>query len=197
MPNSFCLPPVEYCRGTTPTQAAKSRPRRKAAPLPMAATVAVETSGPKPGIWRSRRQRASSLLMRSISSVIALMSISVCFHSCHNRSSSQRRRGLRFCSASSITVGRLLAQVDGPRREGEAAFQQESADLVDQRRATLHQSIAHTVHGLPIELLLRFDLQAKRMVLVGHEGFGDRCPDIDRSRSCSALAIGFDELRRE
>ncbi len=75
MPNSFCLPPVEYCRGTTPTQAAKSRPRRKAAPLPMAATVAVETSGPKPGIWRSRRQRASSLLMCSISSVIALMCI--------------------------------------------------------------------------------------------------------------------------
>ena len=47
MPNNFCLPPVEYCRGTTPTQAAKSRPRRKAAPLPMAATVAVETRGPE------------------------------------------------------------------------------------------------------------------------------------------------------
>src|SRR4051812_40675046 len=58
MPNSFCLPPVEYCRGTTPTQAAKSRPRRKAAPLPIAATVAVETSGPKPGIWRRRWQLA-------------------------------------------------------------------------------------------------------------------------------------------
>ena len=38
------------CRGTTPTQAAKSRPRRKALPFPIAATVAVETSGPKPGI---------------------------------------------------------------------------------------------------------------------------------------------------
>ena len=50
MPYSFCLPPVEYCRGTTPTQAAKSRPRRKAASLPIAATVAVETSGPKPGM---------------------------------------------------------------------------------------------------------------------------------------------------
>jgi len=47
----------------------------------MRATVAVETSGPKLGIWRNRRQRASSLLMRSISSVIALISISVCFHS--------------------------------------------------------------------------------------------------------------------
>src|SRR5206468_6869254 len=54
------------------------------------------------------RQRAFSLLMRSISSVIVWTSISTCFHSCHKRSSSQRRRGLRFCSASSITPGRLL-----------------------------------------------------------------------------------------
>jgi len=102
------LAPVEYCRGTTPTQAAKSRPRRKAEPLLMAATVAVETSGPKPGICRSCRQRASSLLMRSISSVIAWISVSVCFHSCHMRSSNQRRRGLRFWSASSMTAGRFL-----------------------------------------------------------------------------------------
>src|SRR5215472_8708959 len=29
MPYSFCLPPVECCRGTTPTQAAKSRPPTK------------------------------------------------------------------------------------------------------------------------------------------------------------------------
>ena len=42
------------------------RPRRNAAPLPMAAAVALETSGPKPGIWRSRRQRSSSVPMRSI-----------------------------------------------------------------------------------------------------------------------------------
>lgn len=39
----------EHDGGTTTTQAAKSRPRRKAAPLPIAATVAVEASGPKPG----------------------------------------------------------------------------------------------------------------------------------------------------
>ena len=65
-----------------------------------------------------------------------------------------------------------MREVDGPRREGEAAFQQESADLLDQRRATLHPSVAHTVHGLPIELLLRFDLY-KAHVLLGH-GFGYR-----------------------
>ena len=87
----------------------------------------------------------------------------------------------------------VLAQVDGPRREGEAAFQQESADLVDQRRATLHQSVAHTVHGLPIELLLRFDLH-KAHVLLGH-GFGD-CLGVDEV-VLVRLAVGFDELRRD
>ncbi len=81
----------------------------------------------------------------------------------------------------------------GPRREREAAFQLESADLVDQRRATLHQSVAHPVHGLPIELLLRFDLH-KAHVLLGH-GFGDRFR-IDEV-VLVRLALGFDELPRD
>jgi hypothetical protein len=38
MPSSLCLPPVEHSRGTIPTQAAKSRPLRNPAPLPIAAT---------------------------------------------------------------------------------------------------------------------------------------------------------------
>jgi hypothetical protein len=41
------LPPVEYCRDTTPSHAAKSRPFRKAAPLPMA-TMAVND---RPDPW--------------------------------------------------------------------------------------------------------------------------------------------------
>ena len=56
MPSSFCLPPVECSRGTNPIQAANSRPLRKAAPLPMAATSAVAVSGPIPGIASRRRQ---------------------------------------------------------------------------------------------------------------------------------------------
>jgi hypothetical protein len=40
---------VLCCRGTRPSQAAKSRPRSKASPVPIAATMAVEISGPIPG----------------------------------------------------------------------------------------------------------------------------------------------------
>ena len=39
MPKSRALPPVECCRGTSPNQEAKSRPFRKAAPLPIAAVT--------------------------------------------------------------------------------------------------------------------------------------------------------------
>jgi hypothetical protein len=36
MPSSLALPPVDHCRGTSPSQAANSRPFLKAAPFPMA-----------------------------------------------------------------------------------------------------------------------------------------------------------------
>ncbi len=67
MPSSFALPPVEYWRGTMPSHAANSRPLRNAAPLPMAATMAVATTGPIPGILRMRVHPASLAEMRSSS----------------------------------------------------------------------------------------------------------------------------------
>ena len=53
------LPPVLYWRGTSRSQAPKSRPRSKASPVPMAATIAVEIIGPIPGTLISRLQFAS------------------------------------------------------------------------------------------------------------------------------------------
>ena len=58
VPVSFCLPPVDCSPGTTPSQAANPRPFLKAAPLPIAAIVAVAVSGPMPGIAISRRQES-------------------------------------------------------------------------------------------------------------------------------------------
>jgi hypothetical protein len=64
---SCCLPPVECSPGTTPNQAANPRPFLKAAPLPMAAIVAVAIKGPIPGIATRRLHGSSSLAMRTIS----------------------------------------------------------------------------------------------------------------------------------
>ena len=63
------LPPVVTCRGTKPSRAAaKSRPRAKLSPWPMAAISAVAFDTPIPGMVM-RRRAASSLRTHSASSL--------------------------------------------------------------------------------------------------------------------------------
>lgn len=74
MPSSVGLPPLECCRGTSPSHAAKSRPFRKACPCPIDATIAVAPSGPIPGISSKRRQAASAAAIASSSLTSGLTS---------------------------------------------------------------------------------------------------------------------------
>src|SRR3954463_1780056 len=92
MPSSLVLPPVDHCRGTSPSQAANSRPLLKAAPFPMADTTAVETSGPTPGICCKRTQLGSLLAICSKS--VFRLSICACkpFHSCQRKCASRTIR---------------------------------------------------------------------------------------------------------
>ena len=53
MPPSLCLPPEEFCRGVRPSQAANSRPERKADGSGMVAAKAVAVIGPIPGMVAS------------------------------------------------------------------------------------------------------------------------------------------------
>src|SRR5258708_1295546 len=59
--------PVEICLGTSPSQAAKSRPLVNTSPAPIAATIALEMIGPMPGTLINRSQPASWRAMASIS----------------------------------------------------------------------------------------------------------------------------------
>ena len=61
-----CLPPVECCRGTSPSHAAKSRPRLKVSGDGASATSALAISGPIPGIVINRRAVSSSRARRTI-----------------------------------------------------------------------------------------------------------------------------------
>jgi hypothetical protein len=45
----------------------------------------------------------------------------------------------------SCNRGHLIAQVRRPFRERKAALQQEPADLIDQRRAPMHEPVAHSM----------------------------------------------------
>ena len=49
------LPPVECCRGTSPSQAAKSRPRLKTAIGGAKVSIAIAVIGPTPGMVCRRR----------------------------------------------------------------------------------------------------------------------------------------------
>ena len=49
MPSSVVLPPVEFCRGTRPSQAARSRALRNCRPSPIAASSAVAAERPDAG----------------------------------------------------------------------------------------------------------------------------------------------------
>src|SRR6516164_11862536 len=51
--------PVDSCFGTSPSHAPKSRPCVKPAPLPIAATTALEMIGPTPGTVITRWQASS------------------------------------------------------------------------------------------------------------------------------------------
>jgi hypothetical protein len=59
------LPPVANCRGTKPSQAARSRPRSKLSARPTAATRADATIAPNPGMVASRRASSLSFAQRT------------------------------------------------------------------------------------------------------------------------------------
>ena len=61
MAPSFCLPPVDFCSGVSPSQAAKSRPVAKVSGAGASAVIAVAVIGPTPGIVISRRATGSVL----------------------------------------------------------------------------------------------------------------------------------------
>ena len=59
---SFCLPPVDFCSGVSPSQAAKSRPAANPSAAGTSAVMAVETIGPK-GIDIARRSLDNRTLL--------------------------------------------------------------------------------------------------------------------------------------
>src|SRR6516225_3732283 len=173
--------PVEICLGTSPSQAAKSRPLENASPAPIAATIALEMIGPIPGTLIKRSQPTSRRARTSISLDRPSM-----------RSSSRRQSPAR----SSIT--RIM--------RGDRASQ--GADLIDDAGALTDQPLTHAVERLQVELLgglgrdelhrralhrLRDRLRVAEVVLlpprVGPHIFGWHQPSVVAKRCESAAQI--------
>lgn len=110
--SSFCLPPVEYSRGTSPSHAARSRAFWNWHPVPTAASSAVAPNAPIPGIVMSRRATSSRSAIAAISLVTSLMR-------CSNwrRSANRSTSSLRSSPAPSIRDGRSrCAMPKAPRQ---------------------------------------------------------------------------------
>jgi hypothetical protein len=67
MPSKVCLPPVECCRGTSPSHAGHIAGAFEPGVSPIAAMIAVAPSGPIPGIVMRRRARSSASAISFIS----------------------------------------------------------------------------------------------------------------------------------
>ena len=85
--------PVDICLGTSPIQAEKSRPLVNAAPLPIAATIALEMIGPMPGTVMTLRQLSSFFANVSISSVTGSIRSSSCRQSLARSATMRPMRG--------------------------------------------------------------------------------------------------------
>ena len=62
IPPRRCLPPVDFCRSTRPSQAANSRPLRKPLGSTTVAAIAVELTGPMPGTLARRWSHRVALM---------------------------------------------------------------------------------------------------------------------------------------
>src|SRR5262245_15431625 len=144
--------PVEICLGTRPSQAAKSRPLENTSPVPIAATMALEMSGPMPGMLISRSHPESCLA----SSVISPDNSSM--RSSSRRQSSAKPLMIRIMRGERTSGGvarirQLRPQQPLPLANCDDAFQQESADLIHNAGALADEPLTHTMQGLQVELI--------------------------------------------
>ena len=165
IPRSLGLPPVVICLGTSPSQAARSRPRPKVSALPIAAASAVAFSGPMPGIVANSRAASSVRAWSANSSSKPWMRRSSPRHSSRMSSIGSRLRGLKPAPRAERHLGggqkglEMRLQLAPPLGHDDAALQQEgtrprNVEGVGEPRAFLDGqgqwwSLAHHHRGAP------------------------------------------------
>ena len=104
---SLCLPPVECCLGTRPSQAAKSRPRRNCSIGGAKVSTASAVIGPTPGIvcsWRGISASFDSAAIRAFRALIRSVRWAICSRSI--RQMSRASSGISVFEASTTFARR-------------------------------------------------------------------------------------------
>src|SRR6516165_3288809 len=165
-------PPVLYCRGTSPSQAAKSRPRSNASPLPIAATMAVEISGPDPGNTHQlpalslRPAEDFNLAGDGFDTLVQAAPVFI-------EIADQLGRAGRDLFLSVIEYREeRLAERSRADPDSNALLDQKGADLVDRRCSPRDQSRPHPMASLQVQLILALLLDEPQVRT--QRRFGDR-----------------------
>src|SRR5215213_4215752 len=152
---SRCLPPVDFCNGVRPSQAAKSRPDLNVSAAGASATIAVAVIGPTPGIVIKRRATGSSLDRRPISTSRTAM-----FSSRDFRFEIKTLKMVRALGKLAVWVLNLVDQgrhMCGSFGNHPAIFRQVSPQRIDALRALAHQHVSSSKHNAARLLLFVLD----------------------------------------
>src|SRR6516162_8236664 len=152
---SFCLPPVESCRGTSPIQAAKSRPDRKAFGSVTVAVMALAPMVPIPGTLSSRL--LSSFARCCIVSRFSTEPIIVC-SACSSAASTIRLPRASIGRRASFSSAMIFSNCLSPSRPCAATITELSQmrpQGVDHLRSLPHQQVACAMLHQPALLLGR------------------------------------------
>src|SRR5262249_20826074 len=147
--------PVDICLGTRPSQAEKSRPLANAAPLPIAATIALEMIGPMPGTVITLRQLSSlfaspDLIGHGFNSLVEPPPVigKISDDACHAWRKNVGPLGQ--------DVRQLLAKKPESLPDHDAAFQKKATNLIDHRGSLTDEARPHPMQTLQIQLLVGF-----------------------------------------
>src|SRR5262245_57119389 len=154
---SLSLPPLEFCLGTSPIQAEKSRPDRKAFGSATLATSAVAGACPTPGISSSRLlvslDRCQAIMRRSNSRICAFS-----IRNCAPRATTQSRAvsGTRSSLGSAATS----SSSSTPLRPTGATMPSSArcALIEDDRILLAHEEVARTMQHEAALLFCRLGL---------------------------------------
>src|SRR6516225_4969177 len=142
MLSSFCLPPLEFCFGTSPIQAEKSRPDRKTFGSATLATRAVASAGPTPGSSSSRLltwlERCQAMIRPSNSNIRAL---SICNWAPSATIQTRATSGSRLSLPSLATLSSSSTPC-APDRGDYRELSKVSSDRIDDCRLLTNEQMA-------------------------------------------------------
>src|ERR1700730_17125178 len=155
MPPSVCLPPLEFCRGVSPSHAAKSRPDLNTLGSGVEAVITEAISLPTPGTLASKR----FISLRAWASAICPSRSPIAFLDTLKNSGQRLNGGLGGVWQRRVYFGQLEQFVDAADSLGDdnTEFGKMATQRIDAHRSLLDQQLTRLVQHQRGPLLRALD----------------------------------------